>query len=177
MIAEKTEIFLDQYSFNRAVTDYGRRKTIESKIREELKTLIGKTPKTIKDPVNYFYNELKSQNEGLLSLGVALDKIPEIKGLNLTKLQELAEKFEAVKDIDSPNIEQFKTFAETIEEEAKFKACEKVIEALKELEKHVKIYPATVANATSGAIHADQRKGVDCDALIPNHRWIKDLRY
>ena len=177
MIAEKTEVFFDQYSFNRAVTEYGRRKTIESKIREELKTLIGKAPKTIENPVKYFYNELKNQNKELLNLGVALEKIPEIKGLNLSKLQELADRFETVKDINSPNIEQFKTFAETIEEEAKFKACMKVIEALKELEKHVKIYPATIANATSGAIHADQRKGIDCEALIPNHRWIKDLRY
>lgn len=177
MIAERTELDFDQYAFNRAVTEYGRRKTIEAKIREELKNLIGKTPKVIQDPVKYFYNELKSQNKELLDLGIALEKIPEMKGLNLSKLKELSNQFEAVKNVNSPNVDQFKTFAENEEEEAKFKACEKVIEALKELEQYVKIYPATVSNATSGSIHADMRKGVKSDSLSPNHRWIKDLKY
>jgi len=177
MIAEKIELDFDQYAFNRAVTEYGKRKTIEAKIRQELKNLIGKTPKTIQEPVKYFYNELKSQNKELLGLGIALEKIPEMKGLNLSKLKELSNQFEAVKNIDSPNIDQFKTFAENEEEEAKFKACEKVIKALKELEQYVKIYPANVRSATSGSIHADMRKGVKCDSLSPNPRWIKDLKY
>jgi len=177
MIAEKVELYFDQYSFNRAVTDYGRRKTIESKIREELKTLIGKAPKTIEEPIKYFYNELKKQNEELLALGVAIDKIPEIKGLNLFKLEELSRKFAAVKDIKSPNVEQFKIFAESEKEEARYNACIKVIKALEELQKHTKVFPANVQNATGGAITADMRKGLDCNSLYPNHRWIKNLRY
>ena len=173
------QIDFDEATYSRAISDYGKRVTLETKIRDEYKELLGVKfeKKDYKDIVQAFWRELKKQNKPLLDMGVVLEKIPEIKGLDLTDLKSYAQQYETVKHYDSPNGDSFKTFAVTGEEIKKFNACMKVIEALQELETYVKVYPKSIVNATSYALKFDMRKGLGVETLKPNAGWIQGKRF
>ena len=173
------QIDFDQNAYQRAVTDYGKRVLIEKKIREEFKELLGVKfqTKDFKDILKAFWRELKNQNAELLGLGVVLEKIPEIKGIDITDLKSYTQQYQGVKEYNSPNGDSFKTFAVTGQEINKYNACIKVIEALKELEKYCKVYPQNFINGTSFALMLDTRKGVSTEALKPNSNWIQGKRF
>ena len=103
-----------------------------------------------------------NHSEGILNK-LSLQKKLELFEVDVNPLKALIERFKAVSEEFNPSTYEFDkpSFDITIEGEekiAEYKACEKVLKSVKELEKYAPIQYGQVQRATSGAVTYDRQR-------------------
>ena len=171
----KKEIFVDTDGFNRKQADYNRKKQIEQNIRFLVKKLTKQTTSA------EFYKDIPTNFYKAVEKGFAKSNPMKLKGQKLVGLLDidtseifnLDRQYQAVRKAKEPSMVEFTVYAETKEQLDKFNACQKFINAYKELEPHIKLYPMNMMQGTSHAVRWNMRK----NELEVNHQWIKGERF
>lgn len=110
--------------------------------------------------------QLKSEIILLIQF-IQVDKLLDLVGINLAPLQVLENKFNTNQaELDyadgiKPKVDrkQFERYTKSSEENERLRDGRKFLDALNQIEKHVKVYPANIVNGTSNLIGFDIRKG------------------
>ncbi len=115
----------------------------------------------------FFKKEYYESNKDKIHLDIQVDKLLDLVGINLAPLQVLENKFNTNQaELDyadgiKPKVDrkQFERYTKSSEENERLRDGRKFLDALNQIEKHVKVYPANIVNGTSNLIGFDIRKG------------------
>jgi len=175
MTKERKEIFVDKEGFNKAQAQFNHKKQLEFDIRKLVKELTKLVPskefyKNI--PMN-FYKLVERAYKGANPMSLSGDKLCMLMDIPTAELFDLDRQYQAVRTAAEPSLVSYTIYAESEDELAKYDACMKVIEACGELDKHIKVFPFNIQQATKNAIQFNLSK----NKLVVNHNWIKGTRF
>ena len=187
---DKERIVLCTYelAFKDAVSDYAERKTIEKKIKDEVKKLLPdyKFNSLFYEDIEInFFNALEIQYPKYKELNIKATKIPELIDLDISTLKSLTDSYHRknkngiiIKEVKNPSISEFQILAETPDEVKQYNAATKFIKAVKELEIAFErqVYVGDIARGTKGILNANIRDGQGAQALKFNHYLILNQR-
>ena len=118
--------------------------------------------------VKFFTEHFYESHRDMNLLGLSVEKLMELKEINITELAlleskykscELEPEFNSAGQISFPvNLKVFERYTKSSEENAELRDLKKFIQAIKIISKHTHIYPHQVNLATSGAIRYDLAK-------------------
>ena len=185
---ERIVLFTNEDAFQIAVSQYSEKKTIESKLKDEVKKLLPKykfNSSFYEDIELNFYEAIENTYPKYKELNIKATKIPELVDMDISKLKSLTDAYHRknksgiiVKEVKNPSISEFQELAETDDEINKYKAAHKFIDAAKELEKTFKadVFVYDIARGTKGILNANIRDGHGAQALRFNHGKILEQR-
>lgn len=115
----------------------------------------------------FFRKEYYESNKDKIHLDIQIDRLLDLVGIDLTRLQVLESKFNSIdSELDytdgiEPKIDrkQFEVYTKSSEENEILRDGRNFLDALERIERHVKIYPANIISGTSSLIGYDIRKG------------------
>ena len=170
---EKKEIFIDTEAFNNEQNNYNRKKQIELEIRKEIKRLTKQTVSSsfYRDITENFYKLIERTYKNSNPMNLKGRKLVMLLDIDTTTILNLDRQYQSYKNAIEPSLVKHTIYAETPEELKRYNACMKVINACKELNKYIKVFPVNVQQASSNAIRFNMRD----NKLVVNHRWIKGL--
>lgn len=171
----KKEIYIDSEGFNRKQADYNRKKQIEQNIRFLVKKLTKQTTSAefYKDIPTNFYKAVEKAHQNNNPMKLKGEKLVALLDIDTSEIFNLDRQYQSVRKAIEPSLTEFTVYAETQEQLDKFNACKEFIDAYKNLEPHIKLYPMNMIQGTSSAVKWNTRK----NELEVNHRWIKGERF
>ena len=98
--------------------------------------------------------------------------------MDITELEKLTSQYEDMKHVKNVSISSFEVLAETQQEIDDFKACQKLIKALKEFEKNTNrtMNAANVIGATNGMIAGITSRTQGAEYLKYNFQVVSEQR-
>ena len=171
----KKEIYIDSEGFNRKQADYNRKKQIEQNLRFLVKKITKQTTSAefFKDIPANFYKAVEKGFEKSNPMKLKGQKLVMLLDIDTSEIFNLDRQYQSVRKAIEPSLTEFTVYAETQEQLNKYNACKEFIDAYKNLEPHIKLYPMNMIQGTSSAVKWNTRK----NELEVNHRWIKGERF
>ena len=174
----KKSVFVDEAKFSQDLEVYSNKLTAIQNIKKEIKKFIPNckfNDEFFNNVLDNFYSSLLLKYKKQNTLNLRAEKLAELLEFDLSELKKNISDYENVKDTVSPSIDSYTLYAESDDELMRLDLCEKLINNISEIESKagVKAYPFEVTRAFRNIVNFDVRK----NKYLPNHRWIKDLRY
>ena len=177
---DRVVLHTDNEGFQKAVKAYGDKTQLQQNIKLEVKRLLPdyKLKNDFYTDIDLnFYNAIEEAYPEHIKLMKA-QKVPEMIDMDISKLEKLTSQYEDMKHIKNVSISAFEVLVETQKEIDDFKACQKLIKALKEFEKNTNktISGASVSTATNGMIGGITSMTQGAEYLKYNYQIVSQQR-
>lgn len=177
---DRIVLHTDHSGFEKAVKAYGDKTQLQQNIKLEMKRLIPDYKVTndfFKDINLNFHKAIEEAYPEHVKL-MKPHKVPEMIDMDITELEKLTSQYEDMKHVKNVSISSFEVLAETQQEIDDFKACQKLIKALKEFEKNTNrtMNAANVIGATNGMIAGITSMTQGAEYLKYNFQVVSEQR-